>query len=643
MQLRERYVLFIVTATVAMILLACASQVQAAAITIGPGELIQSAIESASPGDEIKVQSGTYQESINITKPLRLIGIDTGSGNPVVDSGDSGSAITISARGTLLSGFIARSQSGWNGDAGIKSIADDCTITGNSASSNSNIGIFICRASNNTVTGNVARQNRNEGIYLEGSIHSLVEGNTVSNNRYGIRLTSSESCTVERNVAEVNRFSGIYLDHSQDVLVQDNFASGNDAGVSADNSKRNTIAGNNITGNQRGIYLSFQNTSNSTKAKGKGVYIQYKAPSHESSSGSGSGSRELSRNVVYQNNLSNSENAYDDGINQWDNGTAGNSFSDFCRKDQGCENVDGICSTSYRIPGGTSVDRYPIAAPIIPVLTGIRSKGPGGAELILDRSGALPGGRVDVKYTAPGEAWIRLAKGCATLTDEQVHGNASGSLSIQVPDQVGSYRVVMHASNGTEIISLPLEVAVPGISASPDQVVICGTIFVAYKGAPGFKTDWIGMYAVGSPDDRSIYRSYLDGRWNGTIQFSAPTAGSYEFRMFENDSYNRLCSTGPVVVKDTSGVKVTAEPVNAHTGETITVSYWGAPRTGAGVINMYPITRPDKFYLDLRSLSTNGCGQVTFVPPGPGTYDFRMFEDNVWRNILGQSNAVTVT
>jgi hypothetical protein len=113
--------------------------------------------------------------------------------------------------------------------------------------------------------------------------------------------------------------------------------------------------------------------------------------------------------------------------------------------------------------------------------------------------------------------------------------------------------------------------------------------------------------------------------------------------MFENDSYNRLCSTGPVVVKDTSGVKVTAEPVNAHTGETITVSYWGAPRTGAGVINMYPITRPDKFYLDLRSLSTNGCGQVTFVPPGPGTYDFRMFEDNVWRNILGQSNAVTVT
>ena len=56
---------------------------------------IQAAIDDASPGDEIHVDSGTYYENVNVSKQMILRGI----GMPVVDAGGSGSAITLAADG----------------------------------------------------------------------------------------------------------------------------------------------------------------------------------------------------------------------------------------------------------------------------------------------------------------------------------------------------------------------------------------------------------------------------------------------------------------------------------------------------------------------------------------------------------------
>jgi parallel beta-helix repeat protein len=53
-------------------------------------------------------------------------------------------------------------------------------------------------------------------------------------------------------------------------------------------------------------------------------------------------------------------NAYDDAKNHWDNGTVGNYYTDFnCTDADG----DGICDSERAIPGGESVDRYPLARP----------------------------------------------------------------------------------------------------------------------------------------------------------------------------------------------------------------------------------------------------------------------------------------
>jgi len=98
-----------------------------------------------------------------------------------------------------------------------------------------------------------------------------------------------------------------------------------------------------------------------------------------------------------------------------------------------------------------------------------------------------------------------------------------------------------------------------------------------------------------------------------------------------------------VEVKAKSGAKVIAEPSHVVPGGTVTVTYWGAPPEGTGVIGMYGMTRPDKFDLGKRAIGSRSCGSMTWqLPYASGQYDFRMFHDDVNRPLIAQSNVVTV-
>src|SRR4030066_2147947 len=98
---------------------------------------IQDAIKASSNGDTILVKSGTYIENVKVNKQLTLRGI----GNPVVDAGGSGSAITLAANGITLEGFKA-TGSGNDQEAGIRVTSFNNTLTGNKASKNY-YGIYL--------------------------------------------------------------------------------------------------------------------------------------------------------------------------------------------------------------------------------------------------------------------------------------------------------------------------------------------------------------------------------------------------------------------------------------------------------------------------------------------------------------------
>jgi nitrous oxidase accessory protein len=207
-----------------------------------------------------------------------------------------------------------------------------------------------------------------------------------------------------------------------------------------------------------------------------------------------------------------------------------------------------------------------------------------------------------------------------------------------------------NSSSREEMASLNFHVAVPTVSASPASIKACEDITVTYTRAPGYESDWIAMYKSGSPDSSYISRLYLDGNENGTLTLEAPDPGSYDFRLFQNDSYTKLATSNSVEAKAMVGNKVIATPSRVGPGGTVTVKYWGTPPEGTGVIGMYGMNRPDKFYLQMVPIGSKSCGSITFqLPYDAGQYDFRMFRSAITDvgqgayQILGQSNVVTVS
>ncbi len=601
-----------------------------ATVAVKPGDQIQAAIDAARSGDRIEVYSGTYQESLVVNKPLVLKGIDSGNGLPRVET-ENGPAITLKADGIVLEGFRARSASGWTEDAGILVLSNHNIIRNNMASDNGNAGMLFRECHDNTIYGNTAVANSREGISLKNCSRNLLQGNQVKENKYGLKLVNSQGNRVLGNSILQNRYDAIYMQNCQSNLIEGNYVSNNDGGLIMDTCRDNIVQKNDFVENVKGISVSYLDFSKGIKSQGKGVVISYNSmPSEESAS---------SNNTFCQNNLSNKDNAYDDSLDRWDNGKLGNNYSNFNDASEGCKGKK-ICDSEYRIPGGHSVDQFPLAAPVkIPG----RSSGPGGAVLQLFQFSFLPGSQMRVNFTSPAksEAWVGVALGNESQNDLYLGQNLTGDIVLTAPVQEGPYRLRMHDKNETEIMSMTFRVAVPSIFASPLTVGTCEKIFVAFFGATGQTNDWIGMFRTGTSDVAS--RQNLMGQENGNITFSSSEGGSFEFKMFAAGASEPLATSNAVEVAVKSGAKVIAEPSRVGPGGTVTVTYWGAPPEGTGVIGMYGMTRPDKFDLGKRAVGSSSCGSMTWqLPYESGQYDFRMFHDDVNRPLIAQSNVVTV-
>jgi parallel beta-helix repeat protein len=596
-----------------------------AVVSVHPGESLQAAVDAAQRGDTVEVYGGVYSHSLEVNKPLHLKGIDPGDGLPRVETED-GPAITLKANGIILEGFEVRSTSGWEEDAGLLVASSHNIIKNSQFKGNGKVGILLREGTNNTLTGNAVEDNGDAGIALVNSNKNLLSQNNIIGNEYGITLQDSKGNLIEGNSVQANSEDGIYLLRSDGNSLHGNMVAESSAGITFENCRDNLVAKNDVTGNQKGISLTYWNATADLRSQGKGVYIKHRALP---------GDKGQFNNTIYGNNLSNIDNAYDDGSNHWDNGKLGNNYSDFNDIEEGCRG-EKICSSEYRIQGGSSIDRFPIAAP--PKPSGVGAQGPAGLQLRLNRSSYHPGGKMGVGFIVPEsvEAWIGLDAG----VDQYIGKNQSGQLILEAPEKEGSYRLTMHDQDGNVLLSLAFNVSLPQLRAWPSTVGTCENVHVSFSGSSGQMEDWIGMFHPGSPEVLS--KEVLKGEQAGNATFYAPAAGAYEFRMFEAGSAEPVCASQVVTVETRSGLKVIAEPSLVAPGGTVTVTYWGAPASGTGVIGMYPITTPDKFWIAMQSVR-GGCGRITFrAPSAPGNYDFRLFEDNVYRKILGQSNGVTV-
>ena len=219
-------------------------------VTVKSGESIQAAIDKAKPGTTIKVEAGTYQESLLIkTDGIQLVG-----------AGRKSTHIVPPANPTAGQGCVSEDQRD-PPPAPPVTVANGICVA--NVDEQFNIieevkGVHISRLS---VTGF-----NGFGMLFFGSRNGVVERTIASDNgEYGIFANTSSGTVIARNVTGNDGEAGIYVGDSPhaDATVWKNVSYGNNNGIFIRDAAHGRVLKNKTFGNSAGIL--FLNTDESAE------------------------------------------------------------------------------------------------------------------------------------------------------------------------------------------------------------------------------------------------------------------------------------------------------------------------------------------------------------------------------------------
>src|SRR5205807_1337240 len=148
------------------------------------------------------------------------------------------------------------------------------------------------------------------------------------------------------------------------------------------------------------------------------------------------------------------------------------------------------------------------------------------------------------------------------------------------------------------------------------------------------------VWAVGSPDNdiTRIAVKYTGGAASGSISLTIPgaaAAGTYEIRLFANDSWTRLDRKS--VVKGTAAAAaLSATPATVTAGTDVTGTWSGiAVHTSTVWVGVWAVGSPDNDITRIAVKYTGGAasGSISLTIPGAaaaGTYEIRLFANDSW-------------
>jgi hypothetical protein len=231
-------------------------------------------------------------------------------------------------------------------------------------------------------------------------------------------------------------------------------------------------------------------------------------------------------------------------------------------------------------------------------------------------------------------------------------GTASGSESLTVPATAapGNYQLRLFSQNSWNrlAVSNTISIQPPSVTANPASVAAGGALTVSWQniGAPS-TTDWLALVPASAPDSGWVSWIYGSGNASDSLLFplsSTLAAGSYQVRLFSNNTMNRLAVSNNVTVTAT-GPSLIASPVSTSAGSTMTVIWQNiAAPTTADWIGVYPTGAPDTGFKTFIYTNGRASDRTLLTLPSSltaGTYELRVFSNNSMTR-LASSNTFTV-
>ena len=287
---------------------------------------IEDAINAASDGYTVYVNSGMYNENIVIDKSIDLIGKD--KENTFIDGGKLGDVVRVTTDYVNISGFTVK-----NSKVNLDNI------------SNIYAGIYV------------------EASYVNVKYCDIMDcliGILLINTSY----SDVSNCEISNNLGGINYYNSSYnqISNCRVVFNKPRF------GVSLQKSNNNTIFNNNISFNvANGLAMS--ESSNNTinrvifwgnNGSGVSVFRTLVNPCRNN---------KFFENNFVDNNVGYNKlwNAFDNCANEsWDNGILGNYWSNFDESNEGAwdNNTDDIVDVPYIVPSVGNIDNYPLISPV---------------------------------------------------------------------------------------------------------------------------------------------------------------------------------------------------------------------------------------------------------------------------------------
>jgi nitrous oxidase accessory protein NosD len=198
-------------------------------ITVEPGDSIQAAVDSAHPGDTVKVEDGTYWQQVNITKDdITLKG--EGNGTIIKPPKTAPNGNCDAAEGVT---GICVSSATVPTDGSLTPVIEGVVVEGLAVQDFPGVGIFVFSSDKSKVEDVKASNNGGYGVFFNNSSHGVVHRNvTIGNGEAGIYYGDSPNAGawITDNTSYKNG-NGIFVRDASHGNVLDNNSWGNCVGI----------------------------------------------------------------------------------------------------------------------------------------------------------------------------------------------------------------------------------------------------------------------------------------------------------------------------------------------------------------------------------------------------------------------------